>query len=194
MFCVYQCAILHSVWAHFFLIKLFSEWLDVSLNTDAVVQEAQCECAHCKHIASVRYGVNTIRQGSEVITELLCTLVSITLVHRTCTNVCWILSMYEFKLHALSVKSQMNKCKSTDYGVPFECFLRNIWHFSIMFSSTGLNTNDLHSSEIFYFVHVFQTFHNSKPLSGSTVKYRTEWQRYPDSKRPALTFHLLFIV
>lgn len=71
----------HSkIWAE--LRKTRSYSVDVSLNHDGVVQEAQCECGvgqgpegHCKHIAAVLFGLSLFCQTGDILTELTCTQV-----------------------------------------------------------------------------------------------------------------------
>ncbi len=70
------------VWAE--MKKLDSYRVDVSLNQDAVVQEAQCECgagqgstAHCKQVTTVLHGLSSFCQSGSILTELTCTQVKI---------------------------------------------------------------------------------------------------------------------
>ena len=56
------CFVRASVWAE--MRKAVSYMVDISLNTDAIVEESQCECgvgqgpaAHCKHSIAVLYGL-----------------------------------------------------------------------------------------------------------------------------------------
>ena len=70
-----------AVWAE--MKKETAYKVDVSFNSDAVVQEAQCECgagrgpnAHCKHVAAVLYGPSCYVKTGDVLTELTCTQVT----------------------------------------------------------------------------------------------------------------------
>ncbi|XP_041366048.1 uncharacterized protein LOC121381032 isoform X1 [Gigantopelta aegis] len=69
-----------TVWAE--MRKSTSYKVDVSLNSDGVIQEAQCECgagqgpaAHCKHVATVVFALTNFCQTGEILTELTCTQV-----------------------------------------------------------------------------------------------------------------------
>lgn len=71
-----------QVWAE--MRKSTCYKIDISINRDGVVQEAQCECgagqgptAHCKHIAAVLFGLSCFCSTGEVLTELTCTQVKI---------------------------------------------------------------------------------------------------------------------
>jgi len=72
--------LLSTVWAE--MRKSTSYKVDISVNADGVVQEAQCECgagqgpsAHCKHVAVVLYGTSCFYKEGTVTTELTCTQV-----------------------------------------------------------------------------------------------------------------------
>jgi hypothetical protein len=69
-----------SVWAE--MKKSVSYMLDVSLDADGVIQEAQCECgagmaptAHCKHVGALMYGLTLFVKTAHLLTELTCTQV-----------------------------------------------------------------------------------------------------------------------
>ena len=66
------------VWAE--MKKSTSYKADISLNTDGIVQEAQCECgagqgpnAHCKHMAAILFGLSEFCKTGDILTELTCT-------------------------------------------------------------------------------------------------------------------------
>ena len=56
--------------------------VDLKVNKDGVIEEAQCECGagqgpacHCKHMSIVYYGLTQFEQTGDIITELTCTQV-----------------------------------------------------------------------------------------------------------------------
>lgn len=66
------------VWAE--MRKSIAYRVDLSVDKDGVVQQAQCECgagqgpsAHCKHVAAVLYGVTNFCETGDILTELTCT-------------------------------------------------------------------------------------------------------------------------
>ncbi len=61
--------------------------VDISLDKDGVVQEAQCECgagmaptAHCKHIAATLWGFVKFCENGMILTELTCTQVNVNII------------------------------------------------------------------------------------------------------------------
>ena len=80
-----------SIWAE--MKKSVSYMLDVSLDADGVIQEAQCECgagmaptAHCKHVGALIYGLTLFAKTGNLLTELTCTQVKCL----GCTNVLYV--------------------------------------------------------------------------------------------------------
>lgn len=70
-----------NVWAE--MKKTVSYKVDLRVNNDGVLQQAQCECgagqgptAHCKHVCTVFYGMTRFCQTGDILTELTCTQVS----------------------------------------------------------------------------------------------------------------------
>ena len=66
------------VWAEMKKTTWYS--VDIRLNKDGIVQEAQCECgagagpdAHCKHVAAILFGLSEFCKTGEILTELTCT-------------------------------------------------------------------------------------------------------------------------
>jgi uncharacterized Zn finger protein len=71
-----------SVWAE--MKKSVSYKVDISLDSNQVVIEAQCECAvgqgpsaHCKHVACLLYGVHSFSNSGQLLTEQTCTQVCV---------------------------------------------------------------------------------------------------------------------
>ena len=69
-----------TVWAE--MKKSVAYKVDVCMNCNGIVDEAQCECgadqgptAHCKHVAAVLYACVKFVQDSSVLSELTCTQV-----------------------------------------------------------------------------------------------------------------------
>ena len=69
------------VWAEMRKVTCYK--VDIAINTDAVVQETQCECAvgtgptaHCKHVAAVLFGLSRFCRSGDILTELTCTQVT----------------------------------------------------------------------------------------------------------------------
>ena len=61
---------------------MISYKVDISINADGVMQEAQCECragqgpaAHCKHVAAVMLGLTCFCKTGDIVTEVTCTQV-----------------------------------------------------------------------------------------------------------------------
>ena len=58
--------------------------VDIKVNRDGVIEETQCECGagqgptcHCKHVATLYYGLTQFSESGEIVTELTCTQVSL---------------------------------------------------------------------------------------------------------------------
>lgn len=71
----FLCAIM---WAE--MKKAGTYRVDISVDSDGVIDEAQCECgagqgpnAHCKHVATVLYAATLFKLNKTVISELTCT-------------------------------------------------------------------------------------------------------------------------
>lgn len=72
-----------SVWAE--MRKSVSYRVDVAVDVNRVIVEAQCECgagqgptAHCKHVACTLLGVHDIGCNGSILTETTCTQVMYT--------------------------------------------------------------------------------------------------------------------
>lgn len=75
------CYITGNVWAAMHSKVVYK--VDLVINKDGVVQQAQCECgageapsAHCKHVGTVLYGLLKFISTGDLITALTCTQVS----------------------------------------------------------------------------------------------------------------------
>jgi hypothetical protein len=75
-----------SVWAE--MKRTVKYKIDLSINSNGVVVESQCECgagqgpaAHCKHIVTVLYGLHRLSVDGSLLTELTCTQVLQTFHH-----------------------------------------------------------------------------------------------------------------